>query len=111
MGDHPNAQGLSRKTVEQELVASLDRLGMDTVDLYQIHRGDYEMPIGGTLRALDDAVRRGQVCYVGASSMWAYQFADVLHASDQLVLERFATIQNHSNPVYREEEGEMLPLC
>ena len=108
---HPNASGLSRKTIEQELANSLDRLGMDTVDLYQIHRWDYDTPIEQTLRALDDAVRRGKVRYVGASSMWAHQFADALHTSDRFGLERFATMQNHYNLVYREEEREMLPLC
>ncbi|ELY91578.1 aldo/keto reductase [Natrinema altunense] len=108
---HPNATGLSRKTIEQELANSLDRLGMETVDLYQIHRWDYETPIEETLRALDDAVRRGQTRYIGASSMWTYQFADALHTSDRLDLERFATMQNHYNLVYREEEREMLPFC
>ena len=109
--DDPNSGGLSRKAVEQELQNSLDRLGMETVDLYQIHRWDYDTPIEQTLRALDDAVRRGQVRYVGASSTWAHQFADALHASDRLGLERFQTMQNHYNLVYREEEREMLPLC
>ncbi|SFH69243.1 Predicted oxidoreductase [Halorubrum aquaticum] len=108
---NPNSGGLSRKAIEQELENSLDRLGMDTVDLYQIHRLDPETPIEETLAALDDAVRRGQVRYVGASSMWAHEFADALHASDRLGLERFATMQNHYNLVYREEEREMLPLC
>jgi aryl-alcohol dehydrogenase-like predicted oxidoreductase len=109
--DNPNASGLSRKAIEQELQNSLDRLGMDTVDLYQIHRWDYDTPIEETLRALDDAVRRNQTRYVGASSMWAHQFAEALHTSDRLGLERFASMQNHYNPVYREEEREMLPLC
>ena len=109
--DHRNAVGLSRKTIEQELARSLDRLGMDTVDLYQIHRWDEDTPIERTLATLDDAVRRGQVRYLGASSMWAYQFAGALHASDRLGLERFETMQNHYNLVYREEEREMLPLC
>jgi aryl-alcohol dehydrogenase-like predicted oxidoreductase len=109
--DDPNSGGLSRKAVERELAASLDRLGMDTVDLYQIHRWDYKTPIEVTLRALDDAVRRGLVRYLGASSMWAYQFADALHTSDRLGLDRFATMQNHCNLLYREEEREMLPLC
>ncbi|MFB6141906.1 MAG: aldo/keto reductase [Halorientalis sp.] len=109
--DDPNSGGLSRKTIEQELDASLDRLGMDTVDLYQIHRWDYGTPIEETLRALDDAVRRGKTRYVGASSMWAHQFATALHESDRLGLERFATMQNHYNLVYREEEREMLPFC
>ena len=109
--DHRNASGLSRKTIEQELENSLERLGMETVDLYQIHRWDYDTPIEQTLRALDDAVRRGQVRYIGASSMWAHQFAEALHTSDQLGLERFATMQNHYNLAYREEERETLPLC
>jgi len=109
--DHRNAAGLSRKTIEQELDHSLDRLGMDTVDLYQIHRWDPETPIEATLRTLDDAVRRGKTRYLGASSMWAYQFAEALHASDRLGLDRFETMQNHYNLVYREEEREMLPLC
>ena len=109
--DDPNSSGLSRKTIEQELDASLDRLGMDAVDLYQIHRWDYDTPIEGTLRALDDAVRRGKTRYVGGSSMWVHQFADALHTSDRLGLDRFATMQNHYNLVYREEEREMLPYC
>ncbi|GAA0300617.1 aldo/keto reductase [Halarchaeum salinum] len=111
MGDDPNAQGLSRKAIEQELENSLDRLGMDTIDLYQIHRWDYDTPIEGTLHALDDAVRRNQVRYIGASSMWTHQFADALAASDALGLERFVTMQDHYNLVYREEEREMLPYC
>ena len=109
--DNPHSGGLSRKAIEQELAASLDRLGMETVDLYQIHRWDEDTPIETTLRALDDAVRRGQVRHLGASSMWAYQFARALHTSDRLGLDRFATMQNHYNLLYREEEREMLPLC
>ena len=109
--ENPNSGGLSRKAIEQELSNSLDRLGMDTIDLYQIHRWDDDTPIETTLRALDDAVRRGQARHVGASSMWAHQFADALHTSERLDLERFATMQNHYNLVYREEEREMLPLC
>ena len=109
--DNPHSGGLSRKAIEQELAASLDRLGMETVDLYQIHRWDYDTPIEETLRALDDAVRRSQVRYIGGSSMWTYQFADALHTSDRLGLERFATMQNHYNLLYREEEREMLPYC
>jgi len=109
--DDPNSGGLSRKGIEQELSNSLERLGMDTVDLYQIHRWDYDTPIEEVLRALDDAVRRGQVRSIGASSMWAHQFAEALHASDRLGLERFATMQNHYNLAYREEERETLPLC
>ncbi|WP_114575537.1 aldo/keto reductase [Saliphagus sp. LR7] len=111
MGDGPNRGGLSRKAIDQELAASLDRLGMDTVDLYQSHRWDYDAPIEETLGAFDDAVRRGDVRYVGTSSQWAHQFAEALHASDRLDKERFQTMQNHYNLVYREEEREMLPLC
>ena len=109
--DDPNSGGLSRKAIEQELENSLDRLGMDTIDLYQIHRWDDDTPIEQTLRALDDAVRRGKVRHIGASSMWTHQFADALHTSDSLGLERFQTMQNHYNLTYREEEREMLPLC
>jgi aryl-alcohol dehydrogenase-like predicted oxidoreductase len=109
--DNPHSGGLSRKAIEQELAASLGRLGMDTVDLYQIHRWDDDAPIEQTLRALDDAVRRNQVRYLGASSMWAYQFAEALHASGRLGLDRFLTMQNHYSLLYREEEREMLPLC
>ncbi len=109
--DDPNAQGLSRKAIEQELDASLDRLGMDTVDLYQIHRWDYDTPIEETLKTLDDVVRRGKARYVGASSMYAHQFAEALHTSERLGLEQFVTMQNHYNLVYREEEREMLPYC
>lgn len=106
-----NSGGLSRKAIEQELENSLDRLGMDTIDLYQIHRWDDQTSIEETLRTLDDAVRREKVRYLGASSMWAYQFADALHTSDRLGLDRFVSMQNHYNLVYREEEREMLPLC
>jgi len=109
--DDPNSGGLSRKAIEQELSNSLSRLGMDTVDLYQIHRWDYDTPIEGTLRTLDDAVRRGQVRHLGASSMWAHQFAEALHTSERLNLDRFVSMQNLYNLVYREEEREMLPLC
>jgi len=109
--DDPNSGGLSRKAIEQALQNSLDRLGMDTVDLYQIHRWDDDTPIETTLRALDDAVRRGQVRYIGGSSMWAHQFAESLYTADSLGTERFLTMQNHYNLLYREEEREMLPLC
>jgi aryl-alcohol dehydrogenase-like predicted oxidoreductase len=111
MAEGPNRQGLSRKSIEQELAASLDRLGMETIDLYQIHRWDDDTPVETTLRALDDTVRRGQVRHLGASSMWAHQFAEALHTSDHLGLDRFQTMQNHYNLAYREEEREMLPLC
>ena len=109
--DNPHSGGLSRKAIEQELAASLDRLGMDTVDLYQIHRWDESTPIDQTLQALDDAVRRGQVRHLGASSMWTHQFADSLHTSERLGLDRFLTMQDHYNLLYREEEREMLPYC
>jgi aryl-alcohol dehydrogenase-like predicted oxidoreductase len=109
--DNPHSGGLSRKAIEQELAASLDRLGMETVDLYQTHRWDYDTPVAETLRTLDDAVRRGHVRHLGASSVWAYQFARALHTSDRLGLDRFLTMQNHYNLLYREEEREMLPLC
>ena len=108
---NPHSGGLSRKAIEQELEHSLDRLGMETIDLYQLHRWDYETPIEETLAALDDAVRRGKVRHIGASSMWAHQFAEALHASDREGYERFATMQNHYNLAYREEEREMVPLC
>jgi len=109
--DNRNSGGLSRKAIEQELDNSRERLGMDTIDLYQPHRWDDNTPIEVTLKALDDAVRREKTRYFGASSMWAYQFADALHTSDRLGLDRFMTMQNHYNLVYREEEREMLPLC
>ncbi|QGN06256.1 aldo/keto reductase [Halorhabdus sp. CBA1104] len=108
--DHRNAAGLSRKTIEQELDHSLDRLGMDTVDLYQIHRWDYDTPIETTLRALDDAVRRGQIRHIGASSMWAHQFQRALHISDREGLARFETMQDLYHLTYREEEREMYPI-
>ncbi|WP_138005076.1 aldo/keto reductase [Halalkalirubrum salinum] len=111
VGEKPHSAGLSRKTIEQELSDSLDRLGMDVVDLYQIHRWDYDVPIETTLRALDDTIRRGQVRHIGASSMWAYQFQSALHTSDRLGLARFETMQNLYNLAYREEEREMLPVC
>jgi aryl-alcohol dehydrogenase-like predicted oxidoreductase len=108
--EDPNSGGLSRKAIEQELAASLDRLGMDTIDLYQTHRWDEDTPIEETLRTLDDTIRRGQVRHVGTSSMWAHQFAEALHASERLGLDKFLTMQNHYNLLYREEEREMLPL-
>jgi aryl-alcohol dehydrogenase-like predicted oxidoreductase len=110
-GTNPHSGGLSRKAIEQELAASLDRLGMETVDLYQTHRWDDDTPIEETLRALDDAVRRGHVRHLGTSSMWTYQFARALHTSDRLGLDRFQTMQNHYSLLYREEEREMLPFC
>jgi aryl-alcohol dehydrogenase-like predicted oxidoreductase len=109
--DDPNSQGLCRKTIEQELDATLDRLGMDTLDLYQIHRWDEDTPIEETMRALDDAVRRGKTRYIGASSMWSYQFGAALRTSDVEELSRFVSMQPHYNLCYREQERELLPLC
>jgi aryl-alcohol dehydrogenase (NADP+) len=111
MGDDPNQRGLSRKHIHHAIDASLRRLGTDYVDLYQIHRFDYHTPIEETLRALDDIVRAGKALYIGGSSMYAFQFAKMLAASDTHGLARFVTMQNHYNLVYREEEREMLPLC
>jgi len=109
--DDPNSGGLSRKAIEQELDASRERLGMETIDLYQIHRWDYDTPIEQTMRALDDAVRREKVRYLGASSMWTHQFAEAQHTSQRLGLDQFVTMQNHYSLLYREEEREMLPFC
>jgi aryl-alcohol dehydrogenase-like predicted oxidoreductase len=109
--EDPNSGGLSRKAIEQALDASRERLGMDTIDLYQIHRWDDDTPIAETMRALDDAVRREKVRALGASSMWTYQFAEAQHTADRLGLDRFLTMQNHYNLLYREEEREMLPYC
>ena len=111
MGEGPNDKGLSRKHIFEAIDASLQRLGTDYVDLYQIHRWDDETPIEETLDALDDLVRSGKVRYLGASSMFAWQFAKALHTSDTKSLSRFVSMQNHYNLVYREEEREMLPLC
>jgi len=111
MGDDPNQAGLSRKHIHHAIDDSLRRLGTDYVDLYQIHRFDYDTPIEETLRALDDLVRAGKVLYIGASSMFAYQFTKMLKTSDALGLARFVSMQNHYNLVYREEEREVLPLC
>jgi aryl-alcohol dehydrogenase-like predicted oxidoreductase len=107
----PNGAGLSRKAVFSEIDNSLRRLGTDYVDLYQIHRWDASVPIEETLDALNDVVRAGKVRYIGASSMWAWQFAKALHASERNSWSRFVTMQNHYNLLYREEEREMLPLC
>jgi aryl-alcohol dehydrogenase-like predicted oxidoreductase len=111
MGDKPNQSGLSRVHILHAIDASLHRLGMDFVDLYQIHRWDYETPIEETLEALDDVVRAGKARYIGASSMFAWQLSRALHLSEQHGWPRFVAMQNHYNLVYREEEREMLPLC
>lgn len=111
MGPGQNDGGLSRKHILSAIDASLTRLGMDYVDLYQIHRWDYETPIEETLEALNDVVRMGKVRYIGASSMFAWQFAKALFLSDQHGWSRFVSMQPHYNLIYREEEREMLPLC
>ena len=111
MGDDPNQRGLSRKHIMHAVDDSLRRLGTDYIDLYQIHRFDYATPIEETMEALHDIVKAGKALYLGASSMFAYQFAKMLGTSDALSLTRFVTMQNHYNLIYREEEREMLPLC
>jgi aryl-alcohol dehydrogenase (NADP+) len=111
MGDDPNQRGLSRKHILHSIDDSLRRLGTSYVDLYQIHRFDYDTPAQETLEALDHIVRAGKALYIGASSMWAWQFASMLYTQDRLHLARFVTMQNHYNLVYREEEREMIPLC
>ena len=107
----PNGGGLSRAAVMHEIDASLRRLGVDHVDLYQVHRWDPTTPVEETVEALHDVVKAGKARYVGASSMWAWQFAKALHTADRRGWTRFATMQDHLNLLYREEEREMLPLC
>jgi 1-deoxyxylulose-5-phosphate synthase len=111
MGDDPNQRGLSRKHILHAIDDSLRRLGTDYVDLYQIHRFDYQTPIEETLTALHDVVKMGKARYIGASSMYAWQLAKMLFLADQLHLTRFVSMQNHYNLIYREEEREMIPLC
>ena len=111
MSDRPNRGGLSRKHILDACDDSLKRLGTDYIDLYQIHRFDPETPLEETLSALDDLVRSGRVRYLGASSMFAYQFAQLLYTADLNGFHRFVSMQNHYNLIYREEEREMLPLC
>ncbi|HKN99395.1 MAG TPA: aldo/keto reductase [Pseudonocardiaceae bacterium] len=111
MRSGPNGGGLSRKAIMAEIDNSLRRLGTDYVDLYQIHRWDYGTPIEETLEALHDVVKAGKARYIGASSMHAWQFSKALYLADRHGWTRFATMQNHYNLLYREEEREMLPLC
>jgi aryl-alcohol dehydrogenase-like predicted oxidoreductase len=111
MREEPNGRGLSRKEILFELEQSLRRLEMDYVDLYQIHRWDEETPIEETLEALHDAVKAGKVRYIGASSMYSWQFAKALYLADKHLWTRFVSMQNHYNLLYREEEREMIPLC
>jgi 1-deoxyxylulose-5-phosphate synthase len=111
MGDTPNNRGLSRKHIMASIDASLKRLCVEYVDLYQIHRFDKNTPIEETCEALNDVVRAGKALYIGASSMYAWQFQKMLNFQTQNKLARFVTMQNHYNLVYREEEREMMPLC
>jgi len=111
MSDDINDKGLSRKHILDSIDRSLQRLQMDYVDLYQIHRWDYETPIEETMEALNDVVRAGKARYIGASSMFAWQFAKSLHVSETNGWTKFVSMQNHYNLVYREEEREMIPLC
>jgi len=111
MSDDPNDRGLSRKHIMDSIDKSLKRLKMDYVDLYQIHRWDYSTPIEETLEALNDVVKAGKARYIGASSMFAWQFSKAQYAADLNRWTRFVSMQNHYNLVYREEEREMIPLC
>ncbi|WP_433244876.1 aldo/keto reductase [Streptosporangium sp. CA-135522] len=110
-GSGPNDRGLSRKHVLAGIDASLTRLGTDHVDMYQIHRWDPETPIEETMEALHDVVRAGKARYIGASSMYAWQFAKAQHVAERNGWTKFVSMQNHYNLVYREEEREMIPLC
>ena len=111
MREGPNGGGLSRKAILSEIDKSLKRLGTDYVDLYQIHRLDYETPIEETMEALHDVVKSGKVRYIGASAMFAWQFQKALHVAEKHGWTRFVSMQDHLNLIYREEEREMLPLC
>jgi aryl-alcohol dehydrogenase (NADP+) len=111
MGDSPNEKGTSKKHVKHAVEASLRRLGMDYVDLYQIHRHDKTTPMEETLEALTEVVSEGKALYIGASSMYSWEFAKYLYLADAHGYARFITMQNHYNLIYREEEREMLPLC
>jgi aryl-alcohol dehydrogenase-like predicted oxidoreductase len=111
MHQGPNGAGLSRKAILSEIDNSLKRLGTDYVDLYQIHRWDYDTPIEETMEALHDVVKAGKARYIGASAMFAWQFLKALHVAENHGWTRFVSMQNHYNLQYREEEREMLPLC
>jgi aryl-alcohol dehydrogenase-like predicted oxidoreductase len=111
MHQGPNGAGLSRKAIMSEIDRSLKRLGTDYVDLYQIHRWDYNTPIEETMGALHDVVKAGKARYIGASAMYAWQFLKALHVAEKNGWTRFVSMQNHLNLIYREEEREMLPLC
>jgi 1-deoxyxylulose-5-phosphate synthase len=111
MREGPNGQGLSRKAIFSEIDHSLQRLGTDYVDLYQIHRWDYQTPIEETMEALHDVVKAGKARYIGASAMFAWQFQKALHVAEKHGWTRSVSMQDHLNLIYREEEREMLPLC
>src|SRR5688572_4966820 len=111
MREEPNGGGLSRKAILSEIDNSLKRLGTDYVDLYIIHRWDYETPIEETMEALNDVVGAGKARYIGASAIWAWQFQNALHVAEKHGWTRLVSMQNHMNLIYREEEREMLPLC
>lgn len=111
MHDGPNGSGLSRKAIMSEIDKSLKRLGTDYVDLYIIHRWDYNTPIEETMEALHDIVKAGKARYIGASAMYAWQFQKALHTAEKNGWTRFVSMQNHLNLIYREEEREMIPLC
>ncbi|MEC0304894.1 aldo/keto reductase [Terribacillus saccharophilus] len=111
MHQGPNGAGLSRKAIMSEIDKSLKRLGTDYIDLYIIHRWDYNTPIEETMEALHDVVRAGKARYIGASAMYAWQFQKALHVAEKNNWTRFVSMQNHYNLIYREEEREMLPLC
>lgn len=111
MREGPNGAGLSRKAILSEINHSLQRLGTEYVDLYQIHRWDYQTPIEETMEALHDVVKAGKARYIGASAMYAWQFQKALHVAETYGWTRFVSMQDHLNLIYREEEREMLPLC
>lgn len=111
MREGPNGSGLSRKAILSEIDKSLKRLGTEYVDLYQIHRWDYQTPIEETMEALHDVVKAGKARYIGASAMWAWQFQKALYTAEKHGWTRFVSMQDHLNLIYREEEREMLPLC
>jgi len=111
MREGPNGAGLSRKHIMTEIDHSLKRLGMDYVDLYIIHRWDYNTPIEETMSALNDVVKSGKARYIGASAMFAWQFQKALYTAEKYGWTKFVSMQNHWNLLYREEEREMIPLC
>jgi aryl-alcohol dehydrogenase-like predicted oxidoreductase len=111
MREEPNGGGLSRKAILSEIDKSLGRLGVEYVDLYQIHRWDYDTPIEETMEVLHDVVKAGKARYIGASAMYAWQFQKALHVAETRGWTRFVSMQNHMNLIYREEEREMMPLC